>query len=384
MLDSPIRSGSTTSGVRRLALVAASARQLVAAHGTLIAEATRRRHRVLCLAPDFDAAGQAALRHLAAEAQTYPLARGRSGLLSDFTTRRVLQGHLRTFAPHAVALFGSRALMYAAPVAARLGARTIVAVHDEPEVAAAGAPAGVAAPRALTKALALATTVVVHSAHQARRLSESGWLAPGTPVKVVAPAAIDLSCRPELPMPPLTGGMAFLVLLPGSQAAAAIVRMAIARLKTSDPQARFIVVESGGDENGAAPAGPEAGWQLASAGAGAAAARLAQAHVVVAAPGATGALPEVLEALAAGRPVIVAEGAAMRKAVDERVNGCYAAFDDADAIAAAMGSFLARPDLIPAMGRASRLKAERRFDIAHVDVALLDALGLPPLMAAAA
>jgi hypothetical protein len=42
----------------------------------------------------------------------------------------------------------------------------------------------------------------------------------------------------------------------------------------------------------------------------------------------------------------------------------------------AMESFLKRPDLIPSMARASRLKAERRFDVKTVNAKILKVLDL--------
>ena len=49
---------------------------------------------------------------------------------------------------------------------------------------------------------------------------------------------------------------------------------------------------------------------------------------------------------------------------------------DADALAEAMESFLKRPDLIPAMARASRAKAERFCSVEAVKRSLLTALAL--------
>jgi glycosyltransferase involved in cell wall biosynthesis len=60
--------------------------------------------------------------------------------------------------------------------------------------------------------------------------------------------------------------------------------------------------------------------------------------------------------------------------VDERVNGCFAAPRDVDGLAEAMESFLKRPDLIPAMARASRAKAERFSTAGSVRQAMLDVL----------
>ncbi len=57
------------------------------------------------------------------------------------------------------------------------------------------------------------------------------------------------------------------------------------------------------------------------------------------------------------------------------VSGCLVPPGDAKALATAMESFLKRPDVIPAPGRAARLKAERRFDRTNVN-RTLEVLGL--------
>ena len=82
------------------------------------------------------------------------------------------------------------------------------------------------------------------------------------------------------------------------------------------------------------------------------------------------------EALAAGRPVIVADIPGSRETVDERVNGCLVEPGNAGELAGAMESFLKRPDLIPAMARASRLKAERKFDVRDVNASWFKILGI--------
>jgi len=100
------------------------------------------------------------------------------------------------------------------------------------------------------------------------------------------------------------------------------------------------------------------------------------AHVVVVPSWGEGMPRVLLEALAAGRPVITTDTPGCRDAVDERVNGVLVPARDASALAEAMLSFLKRPDLIPAMARASRAKAERRFDVRAVNAKLLEVLGL--------
>jgi glycosyltransferase involved in cell wall biosynthesis len=84
----------------------------------------------------------------------------------------------------------------------------------------------------------------------------------------------------------------------------------------------------------------------------------------------------VLEAMAAGRPIITTNVAGCRDTVDERVNGCLVEAGNARALAEAMESFLKRPDLIPPIARASRAKAERFCGIETVNNGLLAALGI--------
>jgi glycosyltransferase involved in cell wall biosynthesis len=84
----------------------------------------------------------------------------------------------------------------------------------------------------------------------------------------------------------------------------------------------------------------------------------------------------LLEAMAAGRPIVTTDVAGCRETVDDRVNGCFAEPREARSLTAAMESFLKRPDLIPSMARASRAKAERFCTIETVNRALLTALAL--------
>ena len=65
------------------------------------------------------------------------------------------------------------------------------------------------------------------------------------------------------------------------------------------------------------------------------------------------------------RPIVTGESQLVRLSAAE-----------VEALAEAMGSFLKRPDLIPSLSRAARLKAERRFDVADVNRTVASVLGL--------
>ena len=81
---------------------------------------------------------------------------------------------------------------------------------------------------------------------------------------------------------------------------------------------------------------------------------MARTHVFVL-PARGDAIPQALiEAIAMGRPVITSTSRGCRVAVREGGNGMIVPPGDASALAGAMARLLLRPDLIPAMARASR------------------------------
>ena len=85
-----------------------------------------------------------------------------------------------------------------------------------------------------------------------------------------------------------------------------------------------------------------------------------------------------LEALATARPVITTDHPGCREAVQDGVTGLLVPPRDADALEQAMARFIQEPELSAAMGRAARKSAEERFDVAKVNAAMLQAMGLAP------
>ena len=70
----------------------------------------------------------------------------------------------------------------------------------------------------------------------------------------------------------------------------------------------------------------------------------------------------VMEAMAAGLPVIATDVGALREEVETGVNGLMVPPGDAKAVADAVRALIADPIRLAAMGRASRELAEQRFD----------------------
>lgn len=83
-----------------------------------------------------------------------------------------------------------------------------------------------------------------------------------------------------------------------------------------------------------------------------------------------------LEALATGRPLIVADAVGCREVVEDGVNGFLVPPQDPSAIASAMARVVTAGDSIRDIAAASRLIAERRFDVRQVNEEICKAMEL--------
>jgi glycosyltransferase involved in cell wall biosynthesis len=84
----------------------------------------------------------------------------------------------------------------------------------------------------------------------------------------------------------------------------------------------------------------------------------------------------VLEAMAMGRPVITTDAAGCRETVVDRHTGWLVPPRDAGALSEAMERSLASPSELATMGRRARERAEGKYDVRHVNTAILTAMGL--------
>jgi glycosyltransferase involved in cell wall biosynthesis len=164
---------------------------------------------------------------------------------------------------------------------------------------------------------------------------------------VVAGAGVDLERHGLLPLSPLAQGLIFLMIAPLDQRKGVIEYCKAAReLSARAPNTRFLLAGAPGE--GSLGLRPEVLADLGAAveylGPGDNVRELlGQCHVFVY-PSHAESMPQpVLEAMAAGRPIITTNVAGCRDTVDERVNGCLVEPRDAHALAAAMESFLKRP-----------------------------------------
>ena len=371
-----------TGNSRRFALVAPSAEAAIRLRGSFLAAVKSQGHAVLCLTPSPTAAQSAAIEALGATSLAIDL---RPPGLEFFAHRKALaalEQIFRQWRPDAVMGFGARALPLAVHAARRAGVKRIVSLINglpEHDIGGVSGEDSMSA-RTIAGALRASHAAVVHNGDDARRLARRGVMPKDMPVKVVAGAGVDLDQYAVQPLPALGNGLVFLMIARLERPRGVGEFATAARqVKVRSPAARFLLA---GPEGRGADA-----ISLTALGAGDGAFEylgplddvrpaLAAAHVYVYPSRAEGMPRSVLEALAIGRPVITTSAPGCRETVDERINGCIVPPGDAPALAEAMESFLERPDLIPAMARASRVKAERRFDAREVNKVLMDVLGL--------
>lgn len=84
----------------------------------------------------------------------------------------------------------------------------------------------------------------------------------------------------------------------------------------------------------------------------------------------------VLESMAMGRPIITTDAPGCRETVIDGYNGYLVKVKSVDDLVQAMQKFIANPDLIIQMGKASRVLAEEKFDVHAVNQIMLHEMGL--------
>lgn len=370
------------TAVRRVAIISPSRESLQQLRGSLFAQIVARRHRILAIAPRFAEEDIEALDEMGAEHAVFGADPNSLKLFADWKAIGALKAILSEWGPHVVLGCGAKPMIYAALAAKSTGVdRVVLLVNALPEHRFAGALAADEMPAwRYGQALRAADEAVFYNRDDIGLLKRLGLLPPDLPTVVVPGAGVDLEQHTLQPLPPLSQGLVFLMIATLDRRKGVVEYCEAAReVRTRAPNTRFLLAGPPGE----GPSGirPD---DLAAFGAVVdylgpaedARARLAECHIFVYPAYAEGMPQPVLEAMAAGRPIITTNVAGCRDTVDERVNGCLVEAGNARALAEAMESFLKRPDLIPPIARASRAKAERFCGIETVNNGLLAALGI--------
>lgn len=356
----------------RIALVAPSLEAAAVLRYDLVAYLSDRGHRVLCLAPPGPAKYMRILRGLGAlhrpiETQATPL-----GMLDDWQTIAALAAQFNDWQPNVVLSFGLKMLGPAATAARRANVPRVVSlVNGLPGNDVTGIER-----RRLAQALRMSDAVIFHNHDNAETLA--GLLPPRIPTLVV-PGGVDLVRFKACPLPPVEGGLKFLMLARLERHRGVLeYKSAAERLKPAWPGTAFQLAGQWSSEADAiSPDLLINGSALNYLGAlDDVRPALADCHVLVYPSNWEGMPRAVLEALATGRPVITTRTPGCAATVDEIVSGVLVPPGDSDALAAAMETYLNHPDLVETGSRAARLKAERRFDAREVNAKIAEMLGV--------
>ncbi len=367
--------------VKRVAIIAPSERSLLNLRSSLMSELFGRRHQVLCFAPDISAQGGEALAAMGADyadlqykPDSFALFKERAAIanaadiLSDWNATTVLA-------------YGRRSMPFGVSAARRARVKRIVALLNVLPQNDRHAPLDeeYAHPR-LAATLKNAHAVVCHNNDDAVYLRSNGLVREDCTPVVVPGAGVNLEHYANVDLPPLGNGLVF-AMIATLEASRGVLTYCdgAARLRARAPQARFLLAGHPGSGDDAITAAMLRRYDGTVEFVGEVAdplTVLSRCHVFVYPSRVEGMPRAVLEALAASRPIITTDAPGCRETVDERVNGILVPPGSVDELVLAIESLLRRPDLIPAMARASRLKAERRFDERAVNGTLCEALGL--------
>ncbi len=381
-------SSEPAEAVKRVVLVAQSDRSIARNRDGLIRALVDRGHQILCIAPAFDHQHQRMLDMLGAKTIAFRPQPARfkfpgDSFLHDRQVASALAAILADWRADAMLTSGLPALVDAVGAARKANVGRVVALLNTPFDSPDDAGKPVAS-RRIALALQGSDRIVAHNEQIAREATAHLGNRPkrlaSSHVVVVSGAGVDLVHHKASPLPAIDEGLVFLMISSLDLRRGVLDYCHAAReLRSRGRRARFLFAGPDGAGPGAIPREKLSQFGSAVEDIGAVddvRPLLARAHVCVHPAHAEG-LPRVLlEALAAGRPLITTDIPGCRELVDERVNGCLVPPRDADALNAAIESFLKRPDLIASASRASRLKAERRCDIGDVNRLLLDAMGI--------
>lgn len=374
------------AGRRRIAITATRGASLVAESTPLIERLREAGHDVLCLAPDITEAEILQLAQCGALVEQIDLATSRFVLMPQ---RRIVMRtaeQLRKWGPDTVIARGAEVMSLAVMAAKKAGVSRIVAVQEalpDGSELTADDDAEVfdkTIAKNLGEAFDAATDILCLNYDHALQLEVSGLLSQDRSPVVLPWCGVDLETYKVAPLPAIGDGLRFLLVADLSRAHGILDFCRAAQIvKEKSPNSSFELAGPASRAPDALSLDDLSPFRQAVTSSGTGDDRLellSRCHVFVYPPSGDVRLGPALEALAMGRPLVTSDAPGTRELVDERVNGCLSRPGDPVSIANAMQSYLKRPDLIPAMARCSRQKAERRFDQRLALAAMFDLLDL--------
>lgn len=364
-----------------IAIIAHHAESLLNFRAPWIRDLLKAGHRIVCLAPDYDAAGRAAIREMGAEPLDYRLRRTGLNPFREIGDALALMRMLRALHPDVVFSFSTKPIVYGTLAAwfARVPVRVAMVegvgfVFTESEASRDYRWRLLRQVLVILDRIALsrAERIIFLNADDREEFVARGLVRAERTV-VLGGIGVDLAewpCAPAVRSP-----VTFLLVGRILREKGILDYVTAARLvRQSHPDVRFLLV-GGLDANpGSLSVSAVQAWVdeklLEWPGHTDVRPWLARASVFVLPSYREGVPRSTQEAMAMGRPVITTDAPGCRDTVVDGVNGYLVPVRDPAALAQAMLRFIEDPDSIAVMGRESRRLAEERFDVHEVNARL--------------
>ncbi|MEZ5924002.1 MAG: glycosyltransferase family 4 protein [Hyphomicrobiaceae bacterium] len=352
----------------------------------LLTEIRAAGHEVLCLAPDLDRETIDTLDAAGLQSDSIKLERTGLNPMADVETVRALIARFRAWSPDVVTGYTPKAAIYSALAGHQAGvSRRVPMITGLGYAFLKSWNPKIMAVRQATKllyrrAFRASTGLIFQNKDDLATLQSLRLIPRSMPIALVGGSGVDVDRFAASPLPPVDNGLTFLLIARLVRYKGIFEFCEAARIvRSRGHKARFVLI--GPSEGGPAglPASELARYSDVVTYLGSkddVRPFIRDAHVYVLPSYGEGMPRTVLEALAMGRPIITTDANGCRDTVEPGSNGLIVPVADARALADAMMRLIAEPDRLAAMATASRLKAEREFDVKIVNRATRTALGL--------
>jgi glycosyltransferase involved in cell wall biosynthesis len=386
--------GVRTGGGQRIAIAAPTGWELINRDLPFILALVEKGHQVLCLAPSLTEIEWHTILANGAAVEQIDLVADRWALMPKNQVAARIAKILKAWGADTVMARGEDVMPAVINGARKAKVARIIPVVDwmigETDAMRADGDAEdeddiAEEPGHIRRAFDSASVCLCYNHDHAAQVEYSGLLHEDARTFVLPGTGVDVDAFAFAPMPKIDRGLTFLMIGDMRRSSGVVDFCKAARIVQSHaPNAEFIVAGRASDEEDAVPLRTMAEFRGVVEYAGEAtdpSELISRCHVFVAPSHGCGLAYDALPAMAMGRPLIVGDSPGCRELVDERVNGCMAEPGDPQSLAKAMESYFKRPELMASMARASRLKAERRFDRRLAVAALVELVGLDQTLA---
>lgn len=368
-------------------LLGSYAPSLLNFRGPLIRALLDAGHCVSVGAPDISTELRARLESMGATVFETPLQRRGTGLRADLTYYRTLRRVLRIARPDVLLTYTIKPNIWGALAAASVGVRSysMITGLGYAFTDIGGRPSfgrrltGVVARRLYRAATRRNHRVIFQNPDDREDFIRMGCLADPSKSAIVNGSGVDMSHYAPVPLSdePVVLMIARLLGAKGVREYAA----AALTLRAHYPSARFLLV--GPFDNGPDSIGPAEVEQWGAGGLEYLGSvddvrpLIAKARIYVLPSYYREGTPRsILEAMAMGRPVITCDLPGCRETVEHGVNGLLVPGRNSQVLAAAIARLLDNPAEAQAMGEASFALVARKYDVRHVNRAIMEIMGL--------